>query len=659
MKMCGCKPPYIEPNIHHGELVVTDVNALLRRLYSKFYTLERKVEYLENNCCSGNQKPDIPDDSNTDEEFEFNVTPNTEYEDGIIMVSADAQELVFKLTANKDCTWKVVANNLLTISPSTGEYKVNSKTQEVTVSIPANDYHIDDTYTIRFYGTNGDDTIVKTFQIVQNAKELQESIDITPSVIVFEDGSSKDSVLITMSSENYTAKIKEGSNYSDYYYSEIEETGTNSDGTTWVRVKYYSDKDNITGSDIKVVITYTAGSVSKDLTLIFKDISDEDGEDTTEILDLDPESIIFTEDEAAYVTVTHKGDFKYTYNGTDFAFVTESVTNNPDGTVSTVLKVSPILYDTIDNYGVTAVIPFEVDGTIKYLTLTNNISKVETPTDPDNGDNSDTGDSGDNGDTEDNTGGDNNNGDDNSSSTTTPTNMWIKVAASELEFDYTKGSQNTVDVTYSHPDLKRHLNIDTKKFNYYEEDVTTNSDGSITRRYTITTMSENTTGKNITDTFGFDYWYYPYINACTELIQKPKTTTDTPSTSTTTKYSYFKSNDTVAASAINLTESSIKQWTKVTNSLTSNDYTSINIEDTVYETEGNYFFGVAIPSSWSIKFINNTSKQDEIDIMSTATINITDPHDDGSSDVVEYTVYYFEGQPTIRGDETFTIKITN
>jgi hypothetical protein len=658
MKMCGCKPPYIEPNIHHGELVVTDVNALLRRLYSKFYTLERKVEYLENNCCSGNQKPDIPDDSNTDEEFEFNVTTNVEHDDDIIIVSADVQELVFKLTANKDCTWKVVANNLLTISPSTGEYKVNSKTQEITVSIPANDAHIDDTYTIRFYGTNGDDTIVKTFQIVQNAKELQESIDITPSVIVFEDGSSKASVIVTMSAESYTTKIKEGSDYSDYYVSEIDETGTNLDGTTWVRIKYYSNKDNITGSDIKVVITYTAGSVSKDLSLIFKDVSDEDGEDTTEILDLDPESIIFTEDKAAYVTVTHKGDFKYTYNGTDFAFVTESVTNNPDGTVSTVLKVSPILYDTIDNYGVTAVIPFEVDGTIKYLTLTNNISKVETPTDPDNGDNSDTGDSGDNGDTEDNTGGDNNNGDDNSSSTTTPTNMWIKVAASELEFDYTKGSQNTVEVTYSHPDLKRHLNIDTSKFNYYEEDVTTNSDGSITRRYTITTMSENTTGKDITDTFGFDYWYYSYINACTNLTQKPKTTTDTTVTPTT-KYSYFKSNDTVAASAINLTESSIKQWTKVTNSLTSNDDTSINIEDTVYETEGNYFFGVAIPSSWSIKFINNTSKQDEIDIMSTATINITDPHDDGSSDVVEYTVYYFEGHPTIRGDETFTIKITN
>jgi hypothetical protein len=660
------------------DTIIKYIEARLNSILPDNKPNDDMIILLRDNCCHFEHRPGFPihpdfpgkpDDDNTnkpsDGDNSGTVPPTTDADFNITLdidnnsVDESSHTLTGKVNTSNDTTWTIQSSSWVHIAPTSG-----TGSKDIAIAIDANESESDrEGYIILSSEVDGE---TKTFVYTINQSAAKEEFIFDVSSFNYNIGSNN---IFTTSSNSTTIDFWIDTNDNCSWKITASDFVTIHPSTgegTLHDIKVNINENTIT-ADRSGYILFTGNFNGKTTSVLYQFIQKAKFEDDK--LELDETVLEFEYDyeTKSVVITTTSNDYKTSISGDSdyFTFETDDTGVNSDGTIWIREKVS-IAKENTTGLDVAAVITYTLGSISKTLTLIlkpaieegGGDDNGDTPTDPDNGDNGDTGDSGDNGDTEDNTGGDNNNGDDNSSSTTTPTNMWIKVAASELEFDYAKGSQNTVEVTYSHPDLKRHLNIDTSKFNYYEEDVTTNSDGSITRRYTITTMSENTTGKDITDTFGFDYWYYSYINACTNLTQKPKTTTDTTVTPTT-KYSYFKSNDTVAASAINLTESSIKQWTKVTNSLTSNDDTSINIEDTVYETEGNYFFGVAIPSSWSIKFINNTSKQDEIDIMSTATINITDPHDDGSSDVVEYTVYYFEGHPTIRGDETFTIKITN
>lgn len=126
MKDCNCKPPYFEPNHFEKPVFNTNINTIIKRLYSKCEVLEDKLKYLENNCGCSNV-PNIPDSSepvnppSTDTSFTISIgIPNT------LVSDSDASEYDNIITtSNEECNWTISTPSWITISPSTGTGTTN------------------------------------------------------------------------------------------------------------------------------------------------------------------------------------------------------------------------------------------------------------------------------------------------------------------------------------------------------------------------------------------------------------------------------------------------------------------------------------------------------------------------------------------------------
>jgi hypothetical protein len=373
------------------------------------------------------------------------------------------------------------------------------------------------------------------------------------------------------------------------------------------------------------------------------------GKAISEVLIIDPETITFNSDSEESVYITYTTRPSYDYSEEEFELFLDETETNADGTYTTRYNISPInLCTEIDN-DITVVITFSSGSLSKTLTLIQKAYKEEGGGDGNEGDNNNGDNSGDN------------NGEEEK-----PNNDVLKLSTNKLEFSSASDVQYLIVTSSQNPTVTNGGSHDYFDCSLDSDGV--NADGTAWTKYKYYITEANTTGSDVTAT---EVFKLGSLKETLTLVLKasedntPDTPTpDTPSNPetpvTTSKYSYFKSNSTVTASAINLTETGIKQWTRVTKEVSS-ESELVNVTDTVEQEDSIYFFGVAVPSNWTISFVSKNWGDNEISNMTKQLVNITDPNNTGSTDTVEYAVYYYKLSDTdlLEGTDTFTMTITN